>query len=260
MNAPVPLTEALSVVRQVRAMLLPHYGKVAHSDKHPEATEDVVTALDIAVEDFLQKRLASLFPDISFVGEEKGGNRDRERFWLADPIDGTTYFVRGLPLCTTQVALVDHGEVVFSVIYDFVQDVMYSAEKGRGATANGKTIRVSDRALRQSRLAWAIDLNHEEYLRSFLLLKRRCHLFHTGASGIEFAMVASGKLDGAIYLGAESKDYDITPGTFLVQEAGGVVANTGKDTYDYRTPSFLAMNPKIFEELTKGEDALFPIF
>ena len=48
-------------------------------------------------------------------------------------------------------------------------------------------------------------------------------------------------------------------GSLLVQEAGGIVANIGKRTYDYRNGNFIAANPVVFRELTEGPDALFPI-
>src|SRR3989344_4151975 len=155
---PLHSNTILPIVRRVRKILLPYYGKVESRDKQSGATEDLVTELDTQIEHFLKNEFVKIYPDIPFVGEEYGGNRDSERFWLVDPIDGTSYFVRGLPFCTTMVALIEKVEVVFSVIYDFVNDIMYSAEKGAGAFANGKPIHVSDRSLRQSRVAWWGDL------------------------------------------------------------------------------------------------------
>ena len=55
------------------------------------------------------------------------------------------------------------------------------------------------------------------------------------------------------------KDYDFAPGSLLVSEAGGVVANIGKTTYDYRNLNFIASNRPVFTALTEGAGALFPI-
>ncbi|MDO8483020.1 MAG: inositol monophosphatase [bacterium] len=249
----------LPIVQRTREMLLPHFGNTGFRDKQSGATEDIVTELDTRVEQFFKDEFAKIYPAIPFVGEEYGGNRTSEKFWLVDPIDGTSSFVRGLPFCTTMVTLVEKGEVIFSVIYDFVNDIMYSAEKGTGAYANGKPIHVSDRPLRQARVAWWANLENPEQLRAYLSLTKRCHTFHTGASGIEFTMIASGKLDGTIYLNPGSKDYDVAAGAFLVSEAGGIVANIGKKTYDYTNISFIAANPIIFGGLTDGPNAIFPL-
>lgn len=250
----------LPLVRSIRGMLLPSYGRVEFREKSSVRKNDFVTDLDVAVEDFLKEELGKSHPDILFVGEEKGGDRAANRFWLVDPIDGTSHFIRGLPFCTSQLALIENGEVTFSVVYDFVNDVLYHAEKGHGAFANGRAVSVSNRMLDASRLSTVFKLQDAEVCARYLKLRSHCHTLHVGASGYELSLVASGKLDGAVYYGkAGSKDYDVAPGTFLIREAGGIVANIGLSEYDYRNIDFIAANPHIFKDLTEGPDAIFPI-
>lgn len=250
----------LPIIRRMRGMLLPYYGKVEFREKNPVRKNDFVTDLDVAVEDFLKEELGKLHSDISFVGEEKGGDRNAEHFWLVDPIDGTSHFIRGLPFCTSQLALIENGEAIFSVVYDFVSDTLYYAEKGRGAFANNRAIAVTNRTLDASRLSTVFKLQDADAYGRYLKLRSHCHTFHVGASGYELALVASGKLDGAVYYGkAGSKDYDVAPGTLLIKEAGGVVANIGSRDYDYRNLDFIAANPRVFKDLTEGPDAIFPI-
>ena len=53
-------------------------------------------------------RIAAAFPDDAVMGEEQGGSVDgSRRTWIVDPIDGTRGFVRGVPLYSTLLALVD---------------------------------------------------------------------------------------------------------------------------------------------------------
>lgn len=249
----------LPIIRSVRGMVLPHYGNIAFQEKRSHKRFDQVTELDARVEDFLRTELHKVHPAIGFVGEESGGNKNMGRFWLADPIDGTDHFIRGLPFCTTMLALVENGAVVFSAIYDFVNDILYSAEKNRGATANGKPIRVAERTLRQSRIDWSANLEDAENLKRFLMLQKNTYPFHVGPTGYVCALIASGKLDGLVYSSFAYNDYDIAPGTFLIKEAGGIVANIGSREYDYRNLNFIAANPIVFRELTEGPDAIFPI-
>lgn len=247
------------VIRQVRDVLMPFYGNVSRTANKSDDAFDIVTELDIKAEEFLAERLKTAFPDIEFVGEESGGNRNAERFWLVDPIDGTQHFVRGMPFCTTMVALIEGSEVVFGAIYDFVKDDLYLAEKGHGATLNGQKIKVSDRSLKESFMGWEIHLDKPENLKIFLELEKRCAFFKAVVAGYEFALVASGKIDGRISFDPYGKDYDFAPGALLVAEAGGVVANLGSRSYDYRNTDFIAANPRVFKELTEGDDAIFPI-
>ncbi len=249
----------LPILRRVRGMLLPYYGNVEFQEKRSHKRFEQVTKLDLTVERHLKAELAKAYSDIPFVGEEEGGDRSAARFWLADPIDGTDHFIRGLPFCTTMLALVENGAVAFSAIYDFVNDALYAAERGRGATANGKPIRVAERTLRQSRIDWSANLEDAENLKRFLMLQKKTYTFHVGPSGYVCALIASGKIDGLVYSSSAYNDYDIAPGTFLIKEAGGVVANIGSREYDYRNLNFIAANPLVFRELTEGADAIFPI-
>ncbi|HCB35169.1 MAG: hypothetical protein A2W52_04040 [Candidatus Taylorbacteria bacterium RIFCSPHIGHO2_02_49_25] len=261
----------LSIIRRVREMLLPQYGKVEFQAKKSDRAHDTVTQADISVEEYYKKELAACYPDIAFVGEETGGNRAAKRFWLVDPIDGTSHFIRGMPFCTSQLACIENGRVVFAAIYDFVNDIMYHAERRRGAFANGEPIRVSARSFQGSYLAWETHLDKQENMSRFLRLREHCLLFKAGCSGFEFAMVASGKLDGRLCFDPHGKDYDFAPGSLLVAEAGGIVANIGLPAhvlprknssglrdYDYRNLNFIAANPLVFKELTEGPDAVFP--
>lgn len=249
----------LPIIRRVRDMVLPHYGKVAFQDKTSVRKYDSVTWLDFTVERFLKEELARAYPDIPFVGEETGGERTAERFWLVDPIDGTDHFIRGLPFCTTMLAFIEDESVVVSVIYDFVNDIMYSAERGGGARANGELIRVNSRPLVGCRITVDAHLETPGDTERFLRLFKQCAIFDTGASGFAFSMVAAGKLDGRICFDGGGRDYDYAPGSLLVSEAGGVVANIGARSYDYRNGNFIAANPYVFKELTEGPDAIFPI-
>lgn len=241
--------KVLPIVRSVRGILLPEWGKAGNIGKKTELPSDVLTVLDQKVENFLRDKLAEIYPDIEFVGEESGGNRDRERFWLVDPIDGTGHYVRGLPFCTTMLALIEHGQVVFSVIYDFLNDDAYWAEKGKGAYKNDSPIRASSRKLEDSYVCCESKI-YKEYNQAFLgkIVRKAC-FFATVNTGWEFAMIASGKLDGRVSFDPWGYDYDFAAGSLLVSEAGGIVANIRSDAYDYRNLNFIAVNPAIYEEL-----------
>ncbi|MDP3769484.1 MAG: inositol monophosphatase [Candidatus Sungbacteria bacterium] len=250
--------EVVPLVRSVREMLVPFYGNTEILRQKGDSAVTVVTELDIKIEEFFAEELKKRYPAIDFVGEETGGNRSAEQFWLVDPIDGTSHFVRGMPFCTTMLALIEKGEVVFSVIYDFMGDVIYVAEKGKSATMNGTAIHVSKRKLAEAYISFETDLDKEENNIICHSLRSRCVLVNTISSGFEHAMVACGKLDGRICKDPYGKDYDYAAGSLLVAEAGGCVVNIGAALYDYRNLNFIAANPVIFKELTEGDGAVFP--
>jgi histidinol-phosphatase len=249
----------LSLIRTTRPMLLPHWGTAETLRHKTEAAVSVVTQLDEDIEHYLAESLKKIDPTIEFAGEEFGGNRTAERFWLADPIDGTAHFIRGLPFCTTMLSLIEEGQVVFSVIYDFINDIAYHAEKGKGAYQNGQPIHVSERTISDSYIAWETHMDKPKNMETVLRLREQCMLFKTISAGYEFIQVATGRLEARICFDPYGGDYDYAPGTLLVAEAGGIVANLGKTSYDYRNLNFIAANPHVFRALTEGPAAIFPI-
>jgi myo-inositol-1(or 4)-monophosphatase len=97
------------------------------------------------------------FPHHNFLGEEdvppgkeasaaaiqqKLIDTQDEWLWIVDPIDGTTNFVHGMPLCMPSIAATYNGQVLVGVIYDCHRDELFTAIAGQGAFMNGNPIRV----------------------------------------------------------------------------------------------------------------------
>lgn len=241
-----PIIEA---VRESGEILRPHFGAVEVLRNKGAYGNDVVTELDFRVEDFLRDRFKKIDPTIGFWGEERGKTGDEERFWLVDPIDGTAHFERGIPFCTTMVALVDKGEVVFSIINNFSQNLLYLAEKGKGAFCNEEKLGVSTRKTEEAYVLYEINIEKKDNLAKMIALHKRFVLLHTINCGFEFAMVASGKLEARVLIDPWGKEWDFAPGSLLVSEAGGTVRNLGSETYDYRNKDFIAGSPHIVDEI-----------
>ena len=65
------------------------------------------------VQKFLIERLTALVPDASFIGEEDGYSEGRiaeGKTFIIDPIDGTTNFICGFPVCGICVGLAERGK------------------------------------------------------------------------------------------------------------------------------------------------------
>ena len=81
---------------------------------------DFVTAVDEAVQNFIQKELQILYPEISFLGEESTENViDMDGLvWILDPVDGTTNLIHDYKNSAISLALLDKNEVIAGIIYD----------------------------------------------------------------------------------------------------------------------------------------------
>lgn len=219
----------------------------------------IVTELDQKTEKFLEAELAKFSPNVGFRGEEYGIRSHKDIMWLVDPIDGTAHYVRGLPFCTTMIALIENNEVILSVIHDFVRDDLYWAVRGQGAYCNDKRISVGERSLTQSIISFETTLDKHENYKKYLALRDKANIIATINCGFEFAMIASGKLDGRIGLDPYGMDWDYAPGSLLVTEAGGVATNIGIHTYGYKNHDYIIANKTVHAELTNGDNAIFPV-
>ncbi len=258
MNLEKDLAAAKEIVLEAGENLRKHFGNIEATHSKSERAVDVVTQLDVDTENLIATSLQKYDPTIGFRGEEKGVRHEGSRFWLTDPIDGTAHFIRGIPFCTTMVSQIENGGVNLAIIYNFVTNELYETIRGQGARLNGQEIHVSNRPLSDAYLFYESNMVKQDLINTYLKLKKVATPLTTINCGYEYGLIASGKIEGRICANAFGKDWDYAPGSLLVQEAGGTVANLGKTTYDYTNHDFLAVNPKVYKELTEGKDALFP--
>lgn len=246
------LQQAEEVIRhtleKLRPQLLEAQGNIEHRVK---GDETVVTEMDLLVEQRLRDALATLDQGISFSGEETGADFSQETFWLADPIDGTEAFIRGLPFATNMIALMHKGEAIMSVINNIALGEYFLAIKGKGATRNGHPIHVSDRPLDRAFLALSAKGHNPANKGLYDHLATRAQSVRRFAGGgYEYSMLACGAIEGRVSFNPGGHEWDFAPGALLVQEAGGHVANIGSTgAYDYRDFNHIAANPVIFDEL-----------
>ena len=193
---------------------------------------DIVTDMDLYMENEITLFISNKFPQHSIYSEEIGeDNKQSEYQWLIDPIDGTINFASGIPLFATSIALRKEGDTIFGIIFDWNQDDVYYCLKGQGAFCNDKPIHVSKtNALKNSVISFCLTSHYnEEHIKKVLNVEeklaskvRGLRLIVTAA--IELAWCASGKIDGCLNV-KPSIGLSSAAGKLLVQEAGGMVTN-----------------------------------
>ena len=108
---------------------------------------DIVTQCDKKAEDIIISLFTQRFPDWDILAEESGKhNKEGALFrWIIDPLDGTTSFAHGHPCFSVSIGLQDikKNEIILGCVYSPTLDELFFAEKGKGATKNGKPIHVS---------------------------------------------------------------------------------------------------------------------
>jgi histidinol-phosphatase len=103
-----------------------------------------VTAADQQIEATLRERIATILPAATVLGEEHGGDLQREGVcFVIDPIDGTKNFMRGVPIFATLIGVLLDGRVVAGVASAPALGERWDAARDRGARRGGQQIGVS---------------------------------------------------------------------------------------------------------------------
>jgi myo-inositol-1(or 4)-monophosphatase len=190
---------------------------------------------DIAVNDFLQARLAQLAPGAGWLSEEtedRLAGRVKTLAWIVDPIDGTRAYISGRADWTISVALVEDGVPQLAALYAPVSEEMFLAVRGQGATRNGAVLVASNGA----RLAGAKLAGPKRYLDRLAGLNPQILAQPKVFSlALRLARVAQGELDAAFASGG-SHDWDLAAADLLVHEAGGVMTDFAGGTLRYNQP------------------------
>jgi histidinol-phosphatase len=200
-----------------------------------------VTEADRGTETLLAERILAARPDHALFGEEHGmqGASGSEWCWVVDPIDGTSGFVRGIPVWATLIALThrDHGAVV-GVVSAPALSRRWWAARGLGSFADGRRCHVSDiRELADAQLCvtfspgWA-ELGLLEPLVKLLSSARRARGF---GDFWQHCLVAEGAVDVAVDA-VGLKPYDLAAVKVVVEEAGGTFTDrNGIATHEHDT-------------------------
>jgi myo-inositol-1(or 4)-monophosphatase len=212
--------------------------------------QDFLTATDAEVEELIRTRLQELFPGDAFFGEEGGGSFERD-VWVVDPIDGTANFARGIPHFAISIAFVRDGRTEIGVVYDVMQNEVYTALRGHGARLNGETIRVSGLAqIRQATVeaGWSSRLAHDPYIDLVENLKTAgANVRRAGSGTLGLAYVADGRIDA--YCELHINSWDVLAGLLIIEEAGGWTNNfLAKDGLRNGNP-VLACTPELADTL-----------
>lgn len=144
------LAVAVDASRAAGAIIREYAGGAQVSERKANS-RDLLTLVDPLCEKTIKEKVLETFPHHEFLGEEMVApgadaskaalnlalnNSKTDWLWIVDPIDGTTNFVHGIPLCMPSVAVAYHGRVVVGVIYDPHRDELFSAIRGQGAYLN----------------------------------------------------------------------------------------------------------------------------
>ena len=246
MNSISPnLNMMIKASEKASKIIIRDFGELENLQVSKKGPKDFVTKTDKRVEKILIDELEKSKKNFSFITEESGKilNKNKEVFWIIDPIDGTTNFMHGIPHFAISIALQNNGEIIIGLIYDPIKNEIFYAEKNSGSYINNNRIRVSSK----SNLDDCLFATNNEGIKS---IYPKLNLRNTGCAALDLAYVGCGRFDG--YFHNRINLWDVAARKIIIEEAGGKVNNIEK--FKINNIDIRAGNPNIYEKMLKKVD------
>jgi len=205
---------------------------------------DPIRQADLAAENVIMRTFRKHEVSFTLISEESGikefGKAPHECFVTADPIDGTTNLMRGIPFYATSIAVsasADLDTVHAALVTDLFRNVTYAAQKGKGASREKGEITPS-RVVSLEDAVVGIDLNSYR-IESIIprltgLIQRTRHVRHFGANALELCYVADGTTDAFIDIRGKLRATDVAAAWLILQEAGGIATKPDGKALSFR--------------------------
>jgi len=234
-----PLVHVAEVLaREAGALILDGRRRHVSVAATKTSAQDVVTAMDLASEALLRRRLAELRPDDGILGEEEGYEPGTSGVtWVVDPIDGTVNYLYGLPAYAVSVAAVSTPDgsgppdpatwtALAGCVFAPEDGRTYTAGRGLGAWLDGRVLRVNvARPLIDSLVGTGFGYTASRRTSQARivaeLLPQVRDIRRVGSAALDLCTLAAGGLD--LYYERGLQPWDLAAGALVAQEAGAQV-------------------------------------
>jgi myo-inositol-1(or 4)-monophosphatase len=223
------LALAERAARAAGEVLMSYFGRAAEGLDVKSSPTDPVSDADREAEEAIHRIIAAERPDDGIVGEEGARTSPTNgRTWIVDPLDGTVNFLYGMRAWAVSIALEDPDGLSVGVVFNPVDHECFLAERGEGASLDGRPIGVTecaslDRAMVATGFSYVAEQRARQAQTLVRLLPAVRDVRRAGAAALDLAYVACGRVDAFYERGL--KRWDEAAGRLLVEEAGGVVTD-----------------------------------
>ena len=235
----------IKAAEKASKVIIRDFGELENLQVSRKGPKDFVTKTDKRVEKIIIEELTKSKKNYSFITEETGTilNKNKEVFWIIDPIDGTTNFLHGVPHFAISVALQKEGEIISGLICDPIKNEIFYAERNNGSFINNSRMRVSNK----SDIDDCLFATNNDGIKSIF---PKLNLRNTGCAALDLAYVGCGRFDG--YFHNKINIWDIAAGKIIIEEAGGKINNINE--FKINKIDIRAGNPNIYEKMLKKLD------
>ena len=244
----------ISICRDAGVQALEYFRNVDALSVEVKAPQDLVSEADRNVELFIRQEIMKRFPNDGIVGEEHPAAAGSTPYtWIIDPIDGTSNFVRGIPVWTVVLACHMDKHTVVGIVHDPVHDELFHCMRGGGAFLNGKPARVAEAKSFADGLVGlgTATKRSKNPAPGFIeqLKSQGGEFVKNGSGALCLAQVAAGRFIG--YFEDNMNSWDCVAGLLLVREAGGRAMDLDESGSPTAAGRVVAGAPAIAEKILK---------
>lgn len=252
------LEVAVSAVRAGGRILIEGLARNLEVENKSERAS-IVTWADITAQAEIFRVIGERYPDHTILGEEgDGGGSGSEYTWMVDPLDGTSNYASGIPMCCTSVAVRRGDEVLAGAIFEPFREELFTATRGGGAWLGDRRLKVSENAdLTRGLICTGLQSDDPAQIQAHA---KRIVALHTysrgprmlGSPALCIAYVAAGRID-AFFERDATYAWDIAAGSLMIEEAGGRCEDLdgGPPNFGHGLANVLASNGKIHDALAQ---------
>lgn len=217
---------AKEVANYAGNVMIEYYNNSYDFDYKEDKT--IVTIVDKKINSYLIDEVKKRYKEHGVIGEEESYNISSDYVWVCDPLDGTGMYVNHIPVFVFSLALIYKGQPLVAVVYNPVEDRMYTSIKGNGAYCNNKKISVNSKKLGDLGYKTNVEIFNNNIIDEVELikeLKRYSKISSIGSVARSCMAIATGDFSCDIFPGTEHGNCDIAASYLIVTEAGGKVTD-----------------------------------
>lgn len=251
------LNIAVTAARKAGDVIMHAFDNKAMFDVEQKGRHDYVTTVDKNAERVIIDTIHNAYSRHSFLAEESGERTqpNSEHQWIIDPLDGTLNFINGYPNFCVSIALKIKNKIEHGVVYDPMRNELFTASRGCGAFLDSRRIRVNKTSsIESSLLSTGFPIREPEKLKNAMSIfssisQKATDIRISGASALDLAYVACGRLDGVFEEGL--KIWDLAAGSLIITEAGGYVGDFNGGEEYLNSGEVIGTNIKLYKLLLK---------
>ncbi len=249
--------ETRAAIAAVEAGLAVVLSRQDAEDVRFKGPRDMVTGTDVAAQAAIERVLRDYDAAIAFVGEEGDPATvpDARRYWLVDPLCGTSNFAAELPFFAVNVALVEDDKVTIGVVADGTTGEVHVAERGGGAfLLGGEQLKVNPKARPVSLdpiLPGPARLSRFGTELAIRVLADARYGVRILATTLSLIYLARGRMAAAVYV-CGGLPVHFAAGLLIAEEAGAIVTDERGEPWQLFGPIYIAAaNPEVHRFLQR---------